>query len=219
MLDRLLVFQDREPRNAALNMAIDEALLEKVSAPALRFYQWARPALSFGYFGKIADAKKIGADREVMRRWTGGGIVLHGEDLTYSFVVPNRERTSITSAHEFYRLLHLAMQQALRSVGVLADFVNETPPKISEACFANPVTADLLVNGRKIAGAAQRRTRAGLLQQGSIQFEKLPADFPRQFAATLFPRFKFSSLSPELLTRAEEIAAAKYATTAWLNRR
>ena len=55
MLDELLVYDDREPRAAALNMAIDEALLESAAAPTLRFYRWRSPALSFGYFGSYAD--------------------------------------------------------------------------------------------------------------------------------------------------------------------
>ena len=52
MLDALHVYDDLDPKAAALNMAVDEALLETAGAPILRFYRWRRPSLSFGYFGR-----------------------------------------------------------------------------------------------------------------------------------------------------------------------
>ncbi len=69
-----------------MNMAIDEALLEYATVPAIRFYRWHFPALSFGYFGKFRDVVDYVSARDLVRRWTGGGMVFHGEDLTYSIV-------------------------------------------------------------------------------------------------------------------------------------
>ena len=69
-------------------MAIDEALLEAVTIPSIRFYRWNSPALSFGYFGKFSDVAEYATERDLVRRWTGGGIVFHGDDLTYSIVIP-----------------------------------------------------------------------------------------------------------------------------------
>ncbi len=92
-------------------------------------------------------------------------------------------------------------------------------PKISDACFANAVTADVLVRGRKIAGAAQRRTRAGLLHQGSIQFADLPSAFPHEFAAALCPDFAPLALPPEVIDRARELTASKYGNAEWLQQR
>src|SRR5262252_4406747 len=74
------VYQDIDSRSAALNMAIDEALLEIATAPTIRFYRWNHPALSFGYFGKFDDVADQKDKREIVRRWTGGGIVFHGND-------------------------------------------------------------------------------------------------------------------------------------------
>ena len=71
-----------------MNMAIDEALLETAVVPSIRFYRWHSPALSFGYFGKFSDVAIYAAERDLVRRWTGGGIVFHGDDLTYSIVIP-----------------------------------------------------------------------------------------------------------------------------------
>jgi lipoate-protein ligase A len=87
----LNVYHDIASRSAALNMAIDEALLEHASLPSIRFYKWDHPALSFGYFGGFADVANYAPERDLVRRWTGGGIVFHGDDLTYSIVIPETE--------------------------------------------------------------------------------------------------------------------------------
>ena len=81
-------YQDASARSAAMNMAIDEALLEHATVSSIRFYRWHSPALSFGYFGKFSDVAIYEAERDLVRRWTGGGIVFHGDDLTYSIVIP-----------------------------------------------------------------------------------------------------------------------------------
>jgi lipoate-protein ligase A len=86
-------------------------------------------------------------------------------------------------------------------------------------CFANPVRADVLVDGRKVAGAAQRRTRAGLLHQGSIQQVDLVEDFARHFAKELSENCSERRIDNELSDRAKAIAEKKYATQAWLRRR
>ena len=98
MFDELDVYEDSERRNASLNMAIDEALLGSATKPTLRFYGWMRPSLSFGYFGRYDDAAREGGSRDLVRRWTGGGIVLHGNDLTYSLVIPGSCRSFRVSA-------------------------------------------------------------------------------------------------------------------------
>src|ERR1700758_3487521 len=79
---------DHRARSAAMNMAIDEALLETATLPTIRYYWWNHPALSFGYFGKFSEVENFAWDRDPVRRWTGGGIVFHGDDLTYSLVIP-----------------------------------------------------------------------------------------------------------------------------------
>src|SRR5207237_3373275 len=83
-------------------------------------------------------------------------------------------------------------------------------------CFGNPVRADVLSNGRKVAGAAQRQTRRGLLQQGSIQDVNLAADFQKTFASKLSDNWRERTISQCLLQRAKEIADQKYAALAWL---
>ena len=217
-LSGLEVYDDGEIRSAAENMAVDEALLETASAPTLRFYRWRRPSLSFGYFGSFAEVAAEESQREIVRRWTGGGIVLHGTDLTYSIILPDHDAAASLGARAIYTQVHEAIRRLLskQSNVVLAA---SNAPKISDACFANPVIADLLADGRKIAGAAQRRTRAGLLHQGSIQYEALPDGFQDAFASALCPHFSRRLLSSAVIKRAEAISEQKYGTSAWLRRR
>src|SRR6266480_3876304 len=103
------IYHDETQRSAAMNMAIDEALLEVANAPSIRFYRWNSPALSFGYFGKFADVADYASKRDVVRRWTGGGIVFHGEDLTYSVVIPGRDPVFGESSISIYEKIHRAL--------------------------------------------------------------------------------------------------------------
>src|SRR5687768_8020143 len=102
MLDELRVYVDSEPRSAPVNMAVDEALLETAADPILRFYCWRGPALSFGYFGSYADVANERSQREIVRRWTGGGIVPHGDDLTYSVIIPASDPFFASSSLAIY---------------------------------------------------------------------------------------------------------------------
>ena len=219
MLDELRVYVDSEPRSAPLNMAVDEALLETAACPILRFYCWRGPALSFGYFGSYADVADQREHREIVRRWTGGGIVPHGDDLTYSVIIPASHPFFARSSLAIYSDIHDAIRKALQANGIDATLANSVSPRVSEDCFANAVRADVMSEGRKIAGAAHRRSRAGLLHQGSIQRPKLPRRFLDDFARALCDRFEHRALSKEILDRATTIAQEKYGTDEWLMRR
>ena len=219
VFDRLDVYYDAEKRPAAINMAVDEALLETATTPAIRFYDWARPSVSFGYFGKFADAAQAGEGCDLVRRWTGGGIVLHGDDLTYSIIVPGTDGYLIRSPLELYSDVHSVIRKVLVEDGRNAVLADSDGQKISDACFANPVRADVMIDGKKIAGAAQRRTRRGLLQQGSIQLKKLSSDFAERFARALCSSAQSRLIDEEMRRRAEEIAERKYALRSWLERR
>ena len=213
------VYDDIRSRSAALNMALDEALLEMAEIPSIRFYKWDHPALSFGYFGRFADVDEHRHQRDVVRRWTGGGIVFHGDDLTYSIVIPAAEPAFAESSMTIYEKIHNAIRAALVANGQSAELAANGAPKISDSCFANPVRADVLSNGRKIAGAAQRRTRRGLLQQGSVQDVDLTNEFGNQFASELCSNCYHKTLDERLIARAHEIAEQKYGAASWLQRR
>lgn len=219
MFDELHVYDDIVPRPAPLNMAMDEALLESALSPVLRFYCWQGPALSFGYFGTYADVANESGQREIVRRWTGGGVVPHGADLTYSIIIPAHHSSFAQSSLRIYSDLHSAILVALKANGIAATLASTVSPKVSEHCFANAVRADVISQGRKIAGAAHRRTRTGLLHQGSIQQAELPHRFQDDLAHALCGRSERRTLAQELVTRAQTIAQAKYGTIQWLTRR
>jgi len=211
----LLFFDDTAPHGAALNMAIDEALLASAPEPILRVYRWARPAVSFGYFERWGPIRAAHPGREAVRRWTGGGVVLHGEDFTYSLLLPGGRAGAPLG--ESYGLIHGALRAALADAGLTAGMAAAGGTAVSRACFENPVEHDLLSGGRKIAGAAQRRTRAGLLHQGSVQGVDLPAGFGGVFAGKLGAEVRAREF--EISDSAERLAAEKYGSTGWLEKR
>jgi lipoate-protein ligase A len=230
----LHVYHDPAAHVAAINMAIDEALLESTAVPSIRFYGWQSPALSFGYFGKFSDVAMYARERDLVRRWTGGGIVFHGTDLTYSIVIPTSDPVFRESSMTIYEKIHGALCNALNVMGERAVVAGGVDPGsriaagggtrtgISDAgysCFANPVRADVMINGRKVAGAAQRRNRRGLLQQGSIQSVALATDFAQRFARNLSANRSEFEIDAEILKRAHELVEQKYGTDSWLRGR
>jgi lipoate-protein ligase A len=217
----LEVYKHQAAHSAAMNMAIDEALLEGLTVPAVRFYRWRSSALSFGYSGRFADVAMYQGKRDLVRRWTGGGIVFHGEDLTYSILIPANDAAFSKSSIRIYEQIHRALVDALGYDGELAELlaVAAVCDRRYSDCFANPVRADVMINGRKVAGAAQRRTRRGLLQQGSIQGIDLENDLAQRFARELSLDRSERKLNGVILNRARELAEQKYGTDAWLRKR
>ena len=227
----LSVQNDAVPHSAAMNMAIDEVLLETAAIPIIRFYRWRSPALSFGYFGKFSDVAIYGAERDLVRRWTGGGIVFHGDDLTYSIVIPANDPVFDESSIAIYEKIHHALCRALNKIGTRAVVAQSVGPgeivlskhaAVSASrynCFANPVHADVIMGGRKIAGAAQRRTRRGLLQQGSIQGTITNTDLAEKFTQALSTNCREIEINEEVFQRARELAQRKYGSDSWLQKR
>ena len=111
LFDELIVIDDPTPRPGPLNMAIDEVLLSGGRSAILRFYRWNTPAISFGYFVTFAEACAAADDRVMVRRWTGGGIVFHGDDLTYSIVIPASDPVVDESSIAIYEKIHRARAQ------------------------------------------------------------------------------------------------------------
>ena len=163
---------DSGANTPAYNMALDEALLENAATlgqPVLRFYDWTEPCATFGYSQKIAQIEAATKLRPLIRRCTGGGLVPHNGDCTYSLIFPPDHEWSRLAATESYLRTHKLLQAAFGKIGVETELAKTClRPKPGE-CFEGHELHDLLWNGKKIAGAAQRRNRHGLLIQGSIQ--------------------------------------------------
>jgi len=211
---RLLIHGTASP---ARNMAIDEALLREVREPVLRLYEWNIPAVSLGYFQHAA----LAGERPFVRRYTGGGLVDHAHDVTYTIVLPRAHPWMKLSAPESYGHVHRGVQAALAACGIESDLTPAAHPVESEACFAKPVRFDIVAAERKLSGAAQRRTREGLLHQGSILLPdpSRNADLRGAFATAFSARLELA-MSPGDLTaketsRAVDLERDRYATDAW----
>ena len=216
-LEKLHLIQEEYPRGAAENMAVDEALFLNADIPMLRSYRWLRPSVSFGYFTPWAEVEHWLAERDLVRRWTGGGIVEHGQDFTYSLICPAEKRLPATM--EFYRFVHLAVATLLRECGSPVEVTRTAEPMESAACFEKAVQFDLKLRGQKIAGAAIRRNRKGLLLQGSIQRIAIPTNFDVLLAGALSGTVESSVIPAMILEEAAHIAKDKYCAAEWNRRR
>ncbi|MFA6289123.1 MAG: lipoate--protein ligase family protein [Opitutaceae bacterium] len=223
---------------AAENMATDFLLLQRYPAAAqtharFRHYDWRAPSFTFGTSQKIAYVREQlaalapGERLDLCRRPTGGGVVDHREDWTYTLVVPRGHPLYDARATESYRLVHAALVESLRAQAqpvvlkktcdsdcrsLLAGdepdenptppespingLLQKTPSPAPTVCFTRPELYDVLheTTGAKVAGAAQKRTKHGLLFQGSlwkptvaatVDWDAFETDFTTRLAALL----------------------------------
>jgi hypothetical protein len=213
----------------AFNMALDEALLEampRLGRPVLRFYGWTEPAATFGYFQKYADVERATLLRPLIRRPTGGGIVPHDRDWTYSLLFPPDHEWHSLPAEESYRRVHEWIRAAFAKLNVVTDLAPGCRKSAPGECFVGHVKFDLLWQGRKIAGAAQRRNKLGLLIQGSVQ--PPPISLTRAAweqamvgAGKTASAMTWSDFPPEasLQARALSLAAQKYSQPEFITKR
>ena len=218
LFGNMLEIRDETLRSAPLNMALDEALLGDARVPLLRIYRWERAAASFGYFGKFAPLAAAWPKRDIVRRMTGGGVVPHGQDLTYSLIVPEGHAFAARSPRDVYRSVHEAIGGLLASNGETPALAAPPGRAGSGVCFESPAEFDLLATGRKIAGAAMRRTKCGLLLQGSIQEIPDLEDLRHRLATAFAAKVIAAEYTPQQLAAAEKLAAEKYGTREWTMR-
>src|SRR5262249_8146713 len=126
-------------------------------------------AASFGYFQRYIEVERLTRLRPLVRRPTGGGIVPHDADWTYSLIFPTGHAWYSLVAVESYSRAHLWLQAAFARLGVPTELAPQARKTETTQCFVGHDRFDLLWRGNKVAGAAQRRRRDGLLIQGSVQ--------------------------------------------------
>lgn len=199
-------------------MAVDEVLLREVREPVLRLYEWSVPAVSLGYF---QPASLVPAGRPFVRRYTGGGLVDHAHDITYTIVLPRAHPWMELSAPESYCLIHKGVQAVLEACGIKSELTPTAHAAESEACFQKPVRFDIVAGPQKLSGAAQRRSREGLLHQGSILLPNpaLNGLVREKFAANFSTRLEMgltrSDLTSGEASRAADLERDRYDTDAW----
>ncbi len=224
-------FWNDGPHEPPFNMAADEMLLETAKLrgrPLLRFYSWDRPSVSIGYFQSISAAPKGFA---AVRRPTGGGIVYHDYDFTYTVVFPDGHWLTGLDRNQSYDWINRSVQSALNSLKINAKLSDGEIPhdvdRLTMVCFTNPTRYDVLLDGSKIAGSAQRRTADGILHQGSLHFGgPLPVSraalgdaIKRAFHDVMAVSFEEFTPSDALFASFAKRSADKFATDEWNNRR
>ena len=209
-------------------MALDEVLAHSFDEEAvLRFYHWTlQEAVTFGYGQFYQFVRKQTGDKIVCRRPTGGGIVFHAEDLTFSLVF----QSPTGNPREIYARLHSAIEQSLidqaclkssRQTPVAAGAYAPTQAGIAAGCFVNPVEDDLLLDGKKILGGAIRRFGNKILYQGSLQCAQARTN-PQYRRAILHGmenalqvKFQTAAVTDPILSQARQLAQNQYSTEAW----
>ena len=178
-------------QTGARNMSIDEALLLHVGPrPCLRLYTWEPACVSLGHRQAppawISRARGLGLD--VVRRVSGGGAVIHAGDLTYAFVAPRAHPTIPRGVRASYDWIRAALIDGLRGLGLEAEPSRGEPgAERAAVCFDAATGNEVAIGAAKLVGSAQRRTRAGLLQHGSIRLADDSELYRRLFERTLPP--------------------------------
>lgn len=169
---RMLI--DVEPATGSWNMAVDELLLESAIESAVcsvRLYSWIQPTLSLGHFqdaeGAVGDRRLAGLP--VVRRLSGGGAILHHHELTYSCAVP-AGHAAIENPTDLYETAHAAIIRVLSEFGITTRMRGDVTSGEESAflCFSRGDPRDIVLEGHKIVGSAQRRRRGAVLQHGSL---------------------------------------------------
>lgn len=222
------------PRSAGLNMALDEVLARAQSGagavPSLRFYQWERPAVTVGYFEDVEKAaKRFQAEKNdlaVVRRLTGGGAVHHGRDLTFSLCLRLPSPHFSGDVKGSYLRINEAIRLGLKPGYPGIDFADcRTSSSASSrqkerVCFESPSCYDLLLDGKKILGASQRRIGRTVLHQSTLFLgggaQELTRMIVRGFQELWKVEFTEESLTEEEMRLAREIESERYGAKSWV---
>lgn len=210
------------------HMALDEVTVRtRPDENTLRFYNWKPgPAVTFGYAQAINQVRKLVGTPVLCRRPTGGGVVQHKEDLTFSLVFPCKQ-----SPVEIYKKLHALIQTALVAQGVdsrvclqksTAVAYAPSQQQVANACFTNPVQNDLLLaSGQKMLGGAIRRFGETVLYQGSLQvpgarqnpnYKQALIEAVRGFWQT---PLQLKPVTQDILVQVQNLANEQYKRTDW----
>lgn len=183
---------DTGKQSARANMEFDAQLLSTLdqhSLPILHFYQWEGDCATYGHFVNPADFLDLGVAKQkglqLAKRSTGGGIVFHLWDLAFSILIPKDHPYFCENTLDNYAFVNNAVLAAVSS------FLEERPqltpcnaraldPSCTRFCMAQPTKYDVVLQGRKIAGAAQRKTSKGFLHQGTIALQMPPEEYLRE---------------------------------------
>ncbi len=233
---RIRLIQD-VPRNGTENMAIDEYLMRHQLAAAhtatLRIYSWKNPCVTLGYFQNVAKVRaRLGKDADnlqIIRRITGGGMVSHTKDLTFSLITPMASGLLPGDVKTSYLKINEALREGLRKKFPEVEYADcKTVPsgrpgkEGDRICFDAPSCYDLLLGKRKIVGASQRRKDGVILHQSTIffpecSFEELSEYILDGFKSKWSVEFEKRELSGKEIDEARSIEFSRYSDAEWAN--
>lgn len=196
---RLLV---EAPMTGAQNMARDMALLQE-AVPTVRLYGWRPACVSLGRAQTEADVDLAAARAwglDVVQRPTGGGAILHNDsELTYAVVLPLDFPGLPRDVPGSFAFLSAGIVEGLRTLGLPAEIESVVDDKQKEAlCYVRRQGTNVVVNGRKISGGAQRRDGNAVLQHGTIIVDRDDARLAALFRTPVDEiRSRVTSLSEE----------------------
>jgi lipoyl(octanoyl) transferase len=208
------------------NMAVDEAILESVSAktepPTLRLYDWVPYCLSLGYAQPFSDVNfdKLKANNwSLVRRATGGKAILHADEMTYSVCAPIDDPTIKGSVLESYQIISIALLKSLDIIGVKADSRSKNPKDAhlshNPVCFQFPSDYEITFKDKKLVGSAQARKKNGILQHGSIP---IFGEITRIIETLNFPdHFSIQNAKNNLNMRATTLEKALGKDISWID--
>lgn len=172
---------DMGPLDPVSNMAFDEAILRGYelynSPPTLRIYGWQPAGISIGYSqdpDQMLDMTRCRRDSmPVVRRITGGGMIVHADEITYSFVASKADLGLSAHVASSYKIVAQFLMKFYKTLGIDADFAHDAASKDTlgaptALCFAGREKYDIVVSGKKIGGSAQKRIKDVIFQHGSI---------------------------------------------------
>lgn len=178
--------------DAHKNMEMDTKLLEELDpssiTPVLHFYDWSSPSATYGHFLKPSDhlSQDVFSHNylQLAKRPTGGGLIFHTNDLAFSVLVPAAHEAYSVNILENYafvnRLVIEVIEEFLGHPVPLSLLPNEPGAKDHHSgnfCMAKPTKYDVMLDGKKVGGGAQRRTKSGFLHQGTISLSIPDRDF------------------------------------------
>lgn len=200
-----------KPATAVYNMALDEKIFNQYlldGIPVLRVYGWSSPSFTYGFSQRPEDSldlSKCAKDGiEVVKRITGGGVLFHQDEITYSFVCSKQDAGEAPSIFVSYRQICAFLVRFYESLGLKASFAVESGSFKDKStphmfCSASNEKYDIVINNKKIGGNAQKRRKQAVFQHGAIPWsidwglmEKYIRDFPVDMPS------KITTLSQEL---------------------
>lgn len=169
---------DTGASSAKRNMEIDSKLLAELdsfsTSPILHLYEWERPCATYGHFLQPADHLSMeGCDLELAKRPTGGGVIFHTNDWAFSLLVPAAHEAFSINTLDNYAYVNYMLIDVIGRFIVREGDLSLLPTEIQNCkpchfCMAKPTKYDVMLDGKKVCGGAQRRTKAGFLHQGTI---------------------------------------------------